>query len=414
MRRRSRFFLALLVILLSATAGGIAYFIMNPDKLEQITGIPDVNDPLDTIFQLFGAEPSEVRELRKAEVPESDPGHYEYYFKALDGEEKRCYREILNGIREHREQFYITLAEDERVNHVYKAVLFDHPELYWVHNREHVYRTVYGDSDYCLFTPGYTYTEEELPLIDAALDTAWQEVSALTSTDMSDYDKISTVYTYIIENTEYVPTEHDQNIAGVFWQKEAVCAGYAEAVQYLLEKLGVYCIYVEGDSEGSEEGHAWNIARIGGDYYYIDATNGDQPEFLAGNAASLEEHKTIIYDYLCPFPEEYEATYTPDADFDVPDCTSRAFNFYVLNNACFDTYDRQAVYDLCRLRVDNNAAVIRFKFSNRASFEEAKSEWVSGDAASEVAQYYMQFHSLQSVQYYSGELDSFNTLYYIF
>ena len=146
MRRRSRFFLALLVILLSATAGGIAYFIMNPDKLEQITGIPDVNDPLDTIFQLFGAEPSEVRELRKAEVPESDPGHYEYYFKALDGEEKRCYREILNGIREHREQFYITLAEDERVNHVYKAVLFDHPELYWVHNREHVYRTVYGDS----------------------------------------------------------------------------------------------------------------------------------------------------------------------------------------------------------------------------------------------------------------------------
>ena len=36
--------------------------------------------------------------------------------------------------------------------------------------------------------------------------------------------------------------------------------------------------------------------------------------FLNGNAAQLEEHKTIIYDYLCPFPEEYEKTYTPSEE----------------------------------------------------------------------------------------------------
>lgn len=46
--------------------------------------------------------------------------------------------------------------------------------------------------------------------------------------------------------------------------------------------------------------------KTGWKYYYVDATNGDQPDFLNGNAAQLEEHKTIIYDYLCPFPEEYE------------------------------------------------------------------------------------------------------------
>ena len=72
-------------------------------------------------------------------------------------------------------------------------------------------------------------------------------------------------------------SEHDQNIARVFWKKQAVCAGYARAVQYLLERLGIPCIYVEGNTIGSSEGHAWNIVQIGGQYYYVDATNGDQP-----------------------------------------------------------------------------------------------------------------------------------------
>lgn len=71
--------------------------------------------------------------------------------------------------------------------------------------------------------------------------------------------------------------------------------------------------------------------KIGQEYYYVDATNGDQPDFLNGDAAQLEEHKTIIYDYLCPFPEEYEKTYTPSEELTVPACTAKNLDFYVLN-----------------------------------------------------------------------------------
>lgn len=55
--------------------------------------------------------------------------------------------------------------------------------------------------------------------------------------------------------------------------------------------------------------------------------NGDQPDFLNGDAAQLEEHKTIIYDYLCPFPEEYEKTYTPSEELTVPACTANDWIF---------------------------------------------------------------------------------------
>ena len=81
---------------------------------------------------------------------------------------------------------------------------------------------------------------------------------------------VKDVYTYLIDNTEYVSSEDDQNIAGTFWKKQAVCAGYARAAQYLLEKLNIPVIYVEGSTISSSEGHAWDIVEIDGQYYYMD------------------------------------------------------------------------------------------------------------------------------------------------
>ena len=85
---------------------------------------------------------------------------------------------------------------------------------------------------------------------------------------------------------------------------------------------------MDGSTKGSTEGHAWDIVKIGQEYYYVDATNGDQPDFLNGDAAQLEEHKTIIYDYLCPFPEEYEKTYTPSEELTVPAYPAQTADFF--------------------------------------------------------------------------------------
>lgn len=398
-------FFCRLVVILTVLSVMLQPFYVRAGTLDQIRSIAK---------SVLSGEPEEVEELRQMEVAQSEEGHQEYYFKQLNEEEQRVYRELLKGIRTREKDFYLTLSQDDSIDRCYHAVLKDHPEIFWVHNHEKIYKTTYSDSDYCTFTPGYIYTESEISEIQNAMEDGFQEVSSLIPADASDYEKVRIVYTYVIDNTQYQASDDDQSIAGVFWKKEAVCAGYAGAVQYLLERIGVPCIYVDGSTQGSTEGHAWNIVKLDGEYYYVDATNGDQPDFLNGNAAQLEEHKTIIYDYLCPFPEEYEKKYIRSEELTVPDCTAKDMNFYVLNQGCFDGYDWETIYDYCKMRLDNGAAVVRFKFSNQEAFAAACNELLDNGEVQNVAQYYMKQNGLGQVEYHYGVLDNFYTIYLIF
>ena len=398
-------FFCRLVVILTVLSVMLQPFYVRAGTLDQIRSIAK---------SVLSGEPEEVEELRQMEVAQSEEGHQEYYFKQLNEEEQRVYRELLKGIRAREKDFYLTLSQDDSIDRCYHAVLKDHPEIFWVHNHEKIYKTTYSDSDYCTFTPGYIYTESEISKIQNAMEAGFQEVSSLIPADASDYEKVRIVYTYVIDNTQYQASDDDQSIAGVFWKKEAVCAGYAGAVQYLLERIGVPCIYVDGSTQGSTEGHAWNIVKLDGEYYYVDATNGDQPDFLNGNAAQLEEHKTIIYDYLCPFPEEYEKKYIRSEELTVPDCTAKDMNFYVLNQGCFDGYDWETIYDYCKMRLDNGAAVVRFKFSNQEAFAAACNELLDNGEVQNVAQYYMKQNGLGQVEYHYGVLDNFYTIYLIF
>lgn len=410
--KRKRFpgkgFLFLLLLLGILCALSYTLFLKNQTGEEPQSSLVDIAE------SFLDPEPKEVQQLREQEVVQFDEGHQEYYFSFLTEEEKRVYREMLQGIRQRKEEFYLTTANENTIDKAYHGILKDHPELFWIHNRQPVYRTSYPGKNYCSFSPGYTYTEQQMQEIQQSMELAFQEVSSMTADAVNDYEKIKTVYTYLIDTTEYVSTEDDQNIAGVFWKKEAVCAGYARAVQYLLERLGIPCIYVEGDTAGSDEGHAWNIVTIDGQYYYVDATNGDQTEFLEGDAVELVEHKTIMYDYLCPFPEEYDRIYTASTEFPLPECTATDRNFYVLNQGCFDTYDRQELYEYCQMRLNNGAAVIRFKFSTQEAYNEAYREWIEESYINYVAEYYLQMYGMDSVEYHYGLLENMKTMYFMF
>lgn len=66
--------------------------------------------------------------------------------------------------------------------------------------------------------------------------------------------------------------EENHSAYGALCNRSAVCEGYAEAYQLLMDIAGVDCLYAEGVAG---EPHAWNILFIDGAYYHVDTTWDD-------------------------------------------------------------------------------------------------------------------------------------------
>jgi hypothetical protein len=102
--------------------------------------------------------------------------------------------------------------------------------------------------------------------------------------------------------------------------KRGISKGIAGAVSLLLSKAGVECIIVKGQVliEGSEDVYFWNMVKLNGIYYHLDATwfvdgkGVNVARYMCSDSAFLKEHRwyegtpeakgrTYNYDYV----EEY-------------------------------------------------------------------------------------------------------------
>lgn len=365
-----------------------------------LAGMGGCTHVLDTVIS---AKETRTPTPTEGPVAETDGIHQEYYFKQLTADEKRTYRQLLEGILAFEDEIHVTDTDNDAIDKAYRALLKDHQEIFWVHNGKTYYKTIAKSRT--VFMPSYGYDQEGSESVQVYMEQAYQQVISLLPESAGTYDKVRTVYDYVIGNTEYVVNEDDQNIAGVFAKGQAVCAGYAGAVQYLLERLGVESIYVSGDTKMSSGGHAWNIVNIDGDYYYVDATNGDQPDLLGLDGT------VPLYDHLAPFPEEYNKICWPDEEFTLPVCSSVDYNYYVMNGNCFSSYDWDSLYSYFTSQIDQGLHLIRFKYSDADSYQTAYTELVVNGRIEEIARYYMDVQGIPQVEYHYSNMDDLLTLY---
>ena len=102
-----------------------------------------------------------------------------------------------------------------------------------------------------------------------------------------------------------------QDAETVFHRRVAVCAGYAKLLEALGQSIGEEIVYVTGDSRSSTsdlegQSHAWNAAKISGQWYLIDAT---WDSGSVDRASGFKKgYKT---DYLFPPPEVMGITHFP-------------------------------------------------------------------------------------------------------
>ena len=113
---------------------------------------------------------------------------------------------------------------------------------------------------------------------------------------LSEEEKEKYVHDFICENIRYdkLKKPYSHEIIGPLGQGVGVCEGIAKAVKVLLDALGVWCIIAlcgNNPEKGIKYRHTWNIVKIGGKYYHLDAT-------FDNTLTSDSRQEEIRYDYF--------------------------------------------------------------------------------------------------------------------
>lgn len=254
-----------------------------------------------------------------------------YSYSMLSGQEQQIYIEILWALQGFRENVLLSGTDKDQIADMFQCVLNDHPELFYVEGYTYTQYTLGNVLKKITFTGTYTIEKEEREHLQERIDSYVNRCLAGMPESADEYEKVKYIYEYLIDKTEYDASAPDnQNICSVFLNGRSVCQGYAKATQYLMQQSGLPTALVLG-TVARGEGHAWNLVKIDGSWYYVDTTWGDASYQAIGGSRTFPEKKipTINYDYLCVTTDQLCKTHTIDNVVQLPECTSMDANYYV-------------------------------------------------------------------------------------
>lgn len=302
-------------------------------------------------------------------LQENQTGDYAY--RCLEEREQTIYLEILWALAEFQDDVTLSSLDHEEISRIFQCVLNDHPELFYVDGYTYTQYTLGDVLKKITFTGTYRLTKEEAVKRQTEIDNYVNQCLAGLPDGADEYETVKYIYEYLIDHTEYdASVEDNQNICSVFLYGRSVCQGYAKATQYLLQKAGIDATLVLGKvSEG--EGHAWNLVKIGGEWYYVDTTWGDASYQAAGGVTSYPEKKipTINYDYLCVTTEQLCKTHTIDNVVEMPQCMSIEANYYVREGLYFTSLDEEQLMRIFQDGYDKGSAYVTLKCATQEIYE---------------------------------------------
>lgn len=330
----------------------------------------------------------------------------QFYYKNLKTDEERvAYGEILSGIEEEKEKITVHLNDPERVNHIYQMVLMDYPQYFWCTGNSET-AGYEGEDSSSILTPQYSCDGEERRKKKEELESAARELKSRIRVDGGTYEMIKSVFEEIIYWTEYeLDSPDNQNIYSVLVNRRSVCAGYAKTMKYLLDLLGIPCIYVVGNVEG-QGSHAWNIVECDGKYYHVDVTWGE-PVFLREEGAKVSG--SIVYDYLCCSDKELFTTHIESEEYEYPACVFEDLNYYRLGGMYYETADAAVIREKMRASIQEKKEFVSFKFADQAGYESAH-DILFDFLLEESVQYLGRLYNLEVVTYSYEEAKEVNRL----
>lgn len=165
--------------------------------------------------------------------------------------------------------------------------------------------------------------------VEYSVEEANTAASIVASLNPSDaFSAVKSFHDWIISHTFYTVDLTYNTADGVFSHGQSACLGYSLAFEALMDEwsalhpeagVDTKVAYGDDDTRTPKIGHAWNMVKISGNWYHLDATWDDNGS-------------TSIYDYfLVPDSviSQSRVTYFVDNFESVPVATSTSYVFYM-------------------------------------------------------------------------------------
>lgn len=215
---------------------------------------------------------------------------------------------------------------------VVKKILQDNPELQGNFSKYdlRIAKTLFKAK--LTFSFKYYESKADIEKRELAVKNKVNEIiSKVIRKDMKDYEKEAALHDYIINNTKYDSRYDKGNMPkesytayGVLLKGTGVCQGYAQAMDRLLTTCGIENMMVTGEGNNGSGWikHAWNIVKIGGQYYQVDTT-WDDPVTTDGT-------NRLRYSYFNLTDEQMARNHKWDKN-NYPVCNNDDYSFDKLN-----------------------------------------------------------------------------------
>ena len=288
-----------------------------PNKLGNVIRkeIEEFKDPYETYNEEF-------------KINELSISNNMYYFNTLTKEQKYIYESIANGVKNLDDEFvvrYYDAGEKEEfaqeVSIAIEAFTNDHPEVFYLKAQYSSY--IYPGFDSNIGYIRLNYTEdtnvaikEKIALMAGKVDYYSRGLEDKTDIEKEIiiHDRISNDVTYYKE--EDIPRKY-HTAEGTLLEGIGVCDSFSKAYQLVLNKVGIESIIVLGDLNDSP--HAWNMVKIGDNWYHVDITSSH---------SIYDEAGIINHAYFNLTTEAEKAFVTLDDESIIPQTYSNDYNYY--------------------------------------------------------------------------------------
>ncbi len=212
-----------------------------------------------------------------------------YYYNHLTKLQQSAYHAMKTGLQSLAASFLVPKLSPRELTDIYFLLRLDCPEIFYTTSFK--YRS-YADSPNVELLPEYLFDKKKIQDHQKALKSRIEKL-ARPAAGLSEMDKLLYIHDFICRNVHYdkLKKAYSHEIIGPLTQGVGVCEGIAKSVKVLCDALGIWCIIPISENNPEKKikyRHTWNIVRIGGKYYHMDATFDN----------SLGSPEQIRYDYL--------------------------------------------------------------------------------------------------------------------